>query len=374
MTARSPLTPKHIARADRERTLRIRILAGAGLTVLVVLGLLAYGWIQVNVVQPPQPVAIVNGQEISTEAFRDRVKLAQYNLQSQYLGLQGLLDSVRAEDLQSRSTYQAQLNNVAQQLGSPQFVGSSVLEGLIQEALIEQEASRRGIVVGEEDIDRALEQSLGFSQEPVAPPTPTGTEPTATPYTRELFDRNYRAMLTNLGASGVEERAIRSEIRAQLYRGRLSDDFRDEVPRVQEQVWARHILVEEETAAADLLERLNAGEDWVKLAADNSTDDASKDQGGDLGWFSRGRMIEPFEQAAFEGQAGEIVGPVETEFGWHLIEILGHENRELGDAAFLAAVSRAFDEWLNGARDQAELTIHDYWIERVPSAPILPAS
>ncbi|MEK6588695.1 MAG: peptidylprolyl isomerase [Chloroflexota bacterium] len=374
MTARPPLTPKHVARADRERILRVRILAAAGFTILVVVGLIVYGWMQVNIVQPPQPVAIVNGQEISTEAFRDRVRLAQYRLQSQYLGLQDLLASVGDEDLQLRSTYQAQLNNVAQQLGNPLFVGSSVLEGLIQETLIEQEANRREGLVSEEDIDSAIEESFGFTETPVVPPTPSGTEPTATPYTRELFDRNYQALLTNLGSFGVEERAVRSEMRAQLYRERLRDDFEDEVPRVQEQVWARHILVEEEAQANTLREQLDAGEDWVKLASENSTDESNKDAGGDLGWFSRGRMIEPFEQAAFAGSVGEIVGPVETEFGWHLIEILGHEDRELSEADFLGAVSLALDEWLNGAREQADVTIRDYWIDRVPSAPILPSS
>lgn len=394
------LTPKHVARADREQTLRNRILAGAGLTLLLVIGLLTYGWIQVNVIQPPQPVAIVNGQEISTGIFRDRVKLVQYNLQSQYSSLTSIL-AVVGDDPQARSTYQSQLNNVTQQLGSPLFVGSSVLDGLIQEVLVEQEAKLRGIVVTEQDLDQAIQENFGFSDQPAvlasaspgvpnptqsevdatpsapgptaSPPSTTPAAASATPYTRELFERNYQAFLTNLGSFGVNEGAVRSELQAQLYRERLGQTFEPEVPRVQEQVWARHILVAEESLAADLLEQARSGADWELLAAEHTTDEAGKANGGDLGWFARGRMVEPFEEAAFAGEVGDIVGPVQSEFGWHIIEILGHEDRELADSDFRSAVALAFDEWLSTSRDAAEVTIRDYWVERVPAPPILPA-
>jgi len=398
LSARSPLTPKHIARADREQSLRNRILAGAGLTLALVIGLLIYGWIQVNVIQPPQPVAIVNGQEITTGTFRGRVRLVQYNLQSQYASLNSIL-AIVGDDPQARSTYQSQLNNVTQQLGNPLFVGSSVLDGLIQEVLIEQEANRLGITVGEQDVDQAIEQNFGFSAQPTAvastspseaaptpsepSPTPSATGPTAapsaapasaTPYTRELFERNYQAFIIELRSFGVQESAVRSELKAQLYRERLGKSFEAEVPQVQEQVWARHILVDDEALAVDLLDQVRSGADWATLALENSTDESNKAEGGDLGWFARGRMVEPFEEVAFAGQVGEVVGPVQTDFGWHLIEILGHEDRELSDSELNAAVSRAFDEWLNGSRDAAEVTIRDYWIERVPSPPILPPS
>lgn len=369
------LTPKHIARADREQTLRNRILAGAGLTLLLVIGLLTYGWIQVNVIQPPQPVAIVDGQEVSTGTFRDRVKLVQYNLQSQYSSLTSIL-AVVGDDAQARSTYQSQLNNVSQQLGNPLFVGSSVMDGLIQEVLVEQEAKRRGLLVTEQDLDQAVEENFGFSESgpTPSPPSTTPGAAVATPYTRDLFERNYQAFLTNLGSFGVNESAVRSELQAQLYRERLGQTFEAEVPRVQEQVWARHILVAEETLAADLLEQVRSGADWEVLAAAHTTDEAGKANGGDLGWFSRGRMVEPFEAAAFAGQTGDIVGPVQSDFGWHIIEILGHEDRELSDSDFRSAVALAFDQWLSTSRDAAEITISDYWIERVPSAPILPVS
>ena len=108
------------------------------------------------------------------------------------------------------------------------------------------------------------------------------------------------------------------------------DDNLDEFNR-REQVRARHILLqvsEQRTAtqARSQLEeaklRLDGGTDFATLAAELSDDPGSKARGGDLGLFGRGDMVAPFEEAAFGAQPGDIVGPVETDFGFHLIEML----------------------------------------------------
>ena len=80
-----------------------------------------------------------------------------------------------------------------------------------------------------------------------------------------------------------------------------------------------HILVEKFTDAQKLLERLKNGEDFAKLAAENSID-GSRRRGGDLGWFGHGVMVKPFEQAAFALQKGQISELVKTEFGYHIIK------------------------------------------------------
>lgn len=99
----------------------------------------------------------------------------------------------------------------------------------------------------------------------------------------------------------------------------------------QEQVRARHILlrVDEERSAEQAREqvaairaRLAAGEDFAAIAAEVSDDPGSAAQGGDLGFFGRGRMVPEFEEAAFSAPVGELVGPVETDFGLHLIEVI----------------------------------------------------
>ena len=86
-------------------------------------------------------------------------------------------------------------------------------------------------------------------------------------------------------------------------------------------VSAAHILVKEESRARELLTMVKAGEDFAKLARTHSECPSGKN-GGNLGWFSRGQMVKEFEDAAFAGQKGETVGPVKTQFGWHLIKVL----------------------------------------------------
>ncbi|MGP0565876.1 MULTISPECIES: peptidylprolyl isomerase [unclassified Nitrospina] len=85
-------------------------------------------------------------------------------------------------------------------------------------------------------------------------------------------------------------------------------------------VQARHILVATKEEAEDLKKRIDEGEEFVKLAEQHSQC-PSKKRGGDLGWFGKGAMVRPFEVAAFSAEEGDIVGPVKTEFGWHLIYV-----------------------------------------------------
>ncbi|MFH0860694.1 MAG: peptidylprolyl isomerase [Candidatus Altiarchaeota archaeon] len=87
------------------------------------------------------------------------------------------------------------------------------------------------------------------------------------------------------------------------------------------EVTAAHILVKGQGKATELLERIKKGESFEQLAKDCS-ECPSRKRGGNLGWFGRGRMVREFEKAAFEGEKGSVVGPVKTDFGWHLIKII----------------------------------------------------
>ncbi|MBW2993572.1 peptidylprolyl isomerase [Candidatus Woesearchaeota archaeon] len=82
---------------------------------------------------------------------------------------------------------------------------------------------------------------------------------------------------------------------------------------------ARHILVQSEQAAEDILNKLNSGKDFAELAAKYSKC-PSASKGGELGFFSRGQMVSEFEDAAFSLRVNELSRPVQTEFGWHVIQ------------------------------------------------------
>jgi len=83
---------------------------------------------------------------------------------------------------------------------------------------------------------------------------------------------------------------------------------------------ASHILVATEAEAADLRAQLDGGADFAELAAAHSSDGAAPG-GGSLGWFGPGMMVKPFEDAVVALKPGEIGGPVQTQFGWHLIKL-----------------------------------------------------
>ena len=87
------------------------------------------------------------------------------------------------------------------------------------------------------------------------------------------------------------------------------------------EVKASHILVKEESKAQELKKQLEGGADFATLAKEHSTDTGSGAQGGDLGWFTKDKMVAPFAEAAFAANAGDLVGPVETRFGFHVIKV-----------------------------------------------------
>ena len=105
----------------------------------------------------------------------------------------------------------------------------------------------------------------------------------------------------------------------------------------------RHILVPELETAEDLADQLREGADFAELAMEFSTDPGSAERGGDLGCLPQGATVQPFDEAAFSADLGELTGPIETQFGFHLLVV---DSRE--DARQLA-----FDE----VRDQIERSL-----------------
>lgn len=89
----------------------------------------------------------------------------------------------------------------------------------------------------------------------------------------------------------------------------------------REQVKARHILVKDEKEAQDIYTQVKGGADFAKLAAEKSQDSGTAKDGGELGWFEKTRMVKEFAEAAFAANKGDIIGPVKTQFGFHVIQV-----------------------------------------------------
>jgi peptidyl-prolyl cis-trans isomerase D len=202
--------------------------------------------------------------------------------------------------------------------------------------------------------------------------TPT-LEPSATvtPYTYEGYEGVRDELLDDMSNIGFKRADLEKLFRYSLLRQKVYEIQTADVEGVQEQVWARHILVADEETANEVLGKLNAGSDFAALAEEYSTDESNKYNGGDLGWFLRGQMVEPFEEAAFSLEIGEISQPVQTEFGYHIIQVLGHETRPLSASSLSSSKDTVFSAWLDELVAAEGIKIMDNWYDDIPVTPVI---
>jgi parvulin-like peptidyl-prolyl isomerase len=427
-------TRKQLSRAERERRLRGYILIGTLVVAVIVLGLIGYGIVEQAVLQPRQPVARVGAEQISTADFQKAVRFRRYQLVSQYQQMAQFVE----QDPQFEQFFGSQLQQIAAQLQNLTGLGQQVLDELIEDRLIRQEAARRGITVSREEVDARMGESFNYfpggtptptitpsplpsyaaptlnpttaaqwtptpTITPTATLTPTATHtpgptptatatstplPTATPYTAEGYAVVVATTVKNLQTqAGFNEADLRNFIESQIYREKVLQAVTADTPASDEQVHARHILIsvsetateEEKTAAKakadEVLAKLKAGEDWDALAAQYSGDPSNAQNGGDLGWFGAGQMVAEFEAAAFATPVGQISEVVETQFGYHIIQVLGHEERPLTNDQIEQNRQTAFSAWLQAQRagtdaaGKPNVEVFDRWQERVPTTP-----
>jgi peptidyl-prolyl cis-trans isomerase C len=136
----------------------------------------------------------------------------------------------------------------------------------------------------------------------------------------------------------------------------------------EEEIHARHILVATEAEAKEIQERLKKGEDFATVAKEKSKDPSA--EGGDLGFFGRGQMLKPFEDAAFSLKEGEISNPVQTQFGWHIIKVEEKRTRPLPtfdqvkDTIISQLTQQKTKETLKDLHDAAKIDIVDPEIKK----------
>jgi parvulin-like peptidyl-prolyl isomerase len=405
------VTKKHMARHEREELQTRYIIYGSIAILTVVIILVGYALIDAYFITPNRPVAVVNGEEISTEDYQARVKFERLQLVNQFYNTLQFMQSF--EDESSMQYFQSSLQQINFQL-MPEMHGQSVLDSMIDDVLIRQEADKLGISVSEAELDEYIAGAFGYFPDgtptpvPTSEPIPTSTLspqqlalvpitptaeitetgeieeaptqdassedlPTPTAYTEDAFEQEFKdAMQSYKQNINVSEDQFRDFVRAEILWGKMEEEISKDIPRVEEQVWARHILVETEEKAQDVLARLEAGEDFAALATEISTDTGSGANGGDLGWFGRGRMVPPFEEAAFALKIGEISDPVQSDFGWHIIQKLGHEMRPIDDTTYNQMKQTVFNSWLTAQREAADIQTNDIWGEVYPETPVIP--
>jgi peptidyl-prolyl cis-trans isomerase D len=417
-------TKKHLARLERERLQRRNLIIISVIVLVAVAGLITFGVLNETVLKAIQPVATVNGDKIQTKDFQAQSRYYRYTL-IQQANSTFQFAQLFGSDTTNLSTFVNQLQQIQFQLSSG-TVAQQVLEEMINNLMIRQEAARRGITVSEAEVSKAFEEAFGFypdgtpiptpTREPVpsatlsglqmtlVPPTatavitetatptptfeptlaptevltPTATavpSPTPTEYTQEGYQSLYQETIDNFQANyDISEANLRYVIESQLYRERVMDAVLADadIPREEEQVWARHILVEDLETAHEIESKLQAGEDWTELAAEYSIDTSNKDNGGDLGWFGTGQMVAEFELATFAlGEIGQISDPIQTQHGYHIIQLLGRRSVPLTENQYQQERQTEFGDWLTAQRENSDVEIQDFFLERVSTIPTL---
>jgi foldase protein PrsA len=252
--------------------------------------------------QDGRPLAArVNGQPIFLDVYQKQVAQTEKALTEQDVILEG-------------EEGQAQVAQIRQ----------NVLNGLIEQAIIEQAAAAAGISVTQEELDATVQQSIALGQG------------------QESLDQW-------LAENDMTMETFRETQRSQLIASKMIEYVTALVPTTAEQVHARHIRTSDRAGAQALLDQLKGGANFAALAQQASEDVSTAANGGDLGWFPRDVPLMPPQvvESAFAMPQGDISDIVESDQGFHIVKVEAREaNRPLAPEMLLYLRQKAFETWL----------------------------
>lgn len=256
--------------------------------------------------------------------------------------------------------------------------GTATVENEVETVEETAETDSEGTVIepAEEMVEESVEETAVEDTTATEAPTAAATEttipePTMTPttYTEEMYKANQTTYFAN-SSQYYSEEFFKKEVYYELLQTKVQDYLSKDIVREADMVWARHILVATEEEANKVIERLAAGEEWGDLAAELSTDESNKNNGGDLGWFTKESMVAEFADAAFSQEIGTISEkPVQSSYGYHIIQVVDHATHPLTSSQYQQAVSQVYQDWLDKLGEENDVSTSTDFIEYTPEEP-----
>lgn len=275
--------------------------------------------------------------------------------------------------------------------GSPQYkaMASQVLPQLVRLEIARAYAEEQGITVSDEDVSQEIEQIKSQLAERASQ---SGQDVSGEEALQQALEQQGLTMeelrqdiREGLPVQKVQERVVGdvepSEQEVRSYYEENKQQF-----TIPAQRCARHILFnkDQQDQAEQVKQELQDGGDFAELAKEHSQDPQSAEQGGDLGCIGKGQTVPEFEKALFNAEKGKIVGPVETEFGYHLIEVteireeqttpLEEMRQQISDQLSQQRQSEEFQAWLEEQVEQRDVQyLPEYDPQRPQTTPQQPS-
>ena len=308
---------------------RIALFGGIGLAVVLV-AVIGWGWYQDNVAAPAaaasklnQPIVQVGDRIITTGFFKRFETFEQNSITTNLNNIQQQINALN-QNAKKNSAQLAQLNAQQQSLQQQQAnLAQNAEDTLISDYTVLQRASTVGVVAKPKDVDAILKQVQRRTGGPL----------------------HFQHFLSTSGLSSDEFRTL---LTAEYLVGKVQQKLAAKTSHYQLKVRASHILVstKQHALALKLYGEALHGANFSALARKYSTDTTSAKKGGDLGFFARGAMVKPFDQAAFAMKVGQI-RLVRSQFGWHIIKVTARQTTRLNATEYQQAQQTAFNNWLN---------------------------
>lgn len=384
---RKQLTRRQVARREREaRAQKILTLTAIGVGA-VVLFLLVYGLVTEVIIAARTPVARVGEETITTNEFQARQSYERWMTELEIFQYQSYLDQLELSAQQGITgttgtdgnapasnpliqQLEITISNLRRQL-SPDLANvfaGQILDDMIEEELVRQEAEVRGLTAPEDDIQQRIELTLGYDREAATTPVTDTSSLTDTSGIDEsltgigeqpAFEDLYNQFEENvLDVTRYPEEDFQAMIRADVLRERLMEIFAEDVEAVQEQVESTIFILETEEAAESIQARINVeGEDPATLVEELTNDESDTSTGFELPWLPVGyigsQISIEVEQIAFNTPAGRAADPVlGNENLYYVVYVSGHEERELGPELLSQAEQQAYDDWLAEVKEE----------------------